>query len=822
MYKNLTYQRFLGITILFTTFAFTVSAQKGIVSGRISSSDGKPAGSVSVHLKGKPQATLTSVNGFYKLEHIPEGEVTIQVSSIGLKNQEKIVTVQANQTATVNFILAENAEQLKEIVITGNKQNKFARKSSEYVAKMPLKNLENPQVYNSVSKELMTDQLVYTVDDAMRNATGVQKMWEPSGRAGDGGSFYSSRGFTTQCTYRNGVFGSVTSTIDGINLETVEILKGPSATLYGSSQGGYGAIINRVTKKPFDHFAGEINIAGGTDNFKRISLDLNTPINKDKKFMFRINSSYNYQNGFQENIFARNIVVDPSVLYKPNDRLSIQLDAELNYGRNVISPTIFFYFPVSVLGVDRADETSLDYQNSYTGKGLYTDSRSMNYFGQINYKLSEHFTSATILTYSSTFSNGFGSYFYLVPDSLVTGNVADADKSNYLVRADQSTKNAKGHTLQLQENVNGDFNIGNLRNRMVVGLDFRRVSPNINFYGIDPFDVVPTQAHDYDYSGYNRDALLAIYANNSQTAPYIANVKTNTYSAYVSDMLNITEQLFALAALRVDHFDNKGGTNYAPVESYTQTALSPKFGLVYQPMKDQVSLFASYQNGFTNLGYFQAYDEQATNPDFPVKTTLAKPEQANQWEGGVKLNLFAGKLTSTISYYDIHVKNTLRADSRNPALAQLQDANKVSRGLEVELIGNLFTGFNAAAGFSYNHNNYENTNADVDGRRDIYSMAPISVNLWLSYRLPENLVKGLGFGFGGNYASDNKIMNSVSYGVFTLPAYTIMNASAFYDMKKFRLGIKMDNLTNKKYWIGYGTMNPQRLRNFAANIAYKF
>ncbi|UOQ77577.1 hypothetical protein MUN84_02450 [Hymenobacter sp. 5516J-16] len=48
--------------------------------------------------------------------------------------------------------------------------------------------------------------------------------------------------------------GGVTSTIDAVNLEKLEVIKGPSATLYGSALTSYGGLLNRVTKKPYDRF----------------------------------------------------------------------------------------------------------------------------------------------------------------------------------------------------------------------------------------------------------------------------------------------------------------------------------------------------------------------------------------------------------------------------------------------------------------------------------------------------------------------------------------------------------------------------------------
>ena len=93
----------------------------------------------------------------------------------------------------------------------------------------------------------------------------------------------------------------------------------------------------------------------------------------------------------------------------------------------------------------------------------------------------------------------------------------------------------------------------------------------------------------------------------------------------------------------------------------------------------------------------------------------------------------------------------------------------------------------------------------------------------MSYRIPKGHLNGLGLGFGGNYASENKIVNSISQGVFTLPEFTILNTSVFYDYRKIRIAFKIDNLTNQKSWIALGSsFGPQKLRNFGASLAYKF
>src|SRR5690606_5502046 len=129
-------------------------------------------------------------------------------------------------------------------------------------------------------------------------------------------------------------------------------------------------------------------------------------------------------------------------------------------------------------------------------------------------------------------------------------------------------------------------------------------------------------------------------------------VKGSTYSAYISDVLNITPAFNIMASLRADHFDNAGTLNILTgktIGRYYQTTLSPKFGTVYQLMKDKLSLFGNYMNGFRNVA-------PAEQP-FPDIPSTFKPQQANQLEGGVKMDLWNKKVNLTASVYDILVTN---------------------------------------------------------------------------------------------------------------------------------------------------------------------
>jgi len=97
------------------------------------------------------------------------------------------------------------------------------------------------------------------------------------------------------------------------------------------------------------------------------------------------------------------------------------------------------------------------------------------------------------------------------------------------------------------------------------------------------------------------------------------------------------------------------------------------------------------------------------------------------------------------------------------------------------------------------------------------------VNLWATYKFDYGKLRNFGLGFGGNYASENAVVNSDLIGKFLLPSYTVLNSSIFYNSTKFRLALNINNMTNKQYFNGgWSTVNPQRPRNAVASFTYKF
>ncbi|WP_374173279.1 TonB-dependent siderophore receptor [Flavobacterium tructae] len=789
----------LGCLMMLLT-ASASFAQTGTIKGTVSLSNDEAADNISVTLKGTKIGTTTDTQGNYEIKNIRPGNYILKVSVIGFSSKEKNVEVSAGSNLVENFTLLTTSEALTEVFVKGN-ANKYTKSESQYVSRMTIKNLENAQVYNVVTKELIKDQLVTNQDEALKNVPGLYQLWAATNRAGDGASWYSLRGFTTQSLVRNGLAGKVNSNTDAVNLERIEVIKGPSATLFGNVVSSYGGLINRVTKKPYDNFGGEISYQNGSYGFNRLTADINTPINDDHTALFRLNAAFGNANTFQDFGYSKSFFVAPSFAYKVNDKLTISIDAEIGNQDNSGMPLIYLPFGVSIadLGVNNAKNLGVNFKRSFLGDEFMTNTKTLNVFAQALYQISEEWTSQTVFSSSSNKASGLQTWFYLLKDQEFSRNAWDA--------------NGKDNAIEFQQNFNGDFKIGSMRNRFLVGGDIYYGSNKLVYQslpGYAPFDTIKytgAVTNYYDFNPTNvKDALTG-----KGNPPYTTNSSIATYSVYVADAINITERLILSAAVRFDHFQNKGSFDPASntkADNFSQNAFSPKFGAVYQIVKDQVSVFGNYQNSFTNKGFLNA------NVGGKLEMKQFDPEKANQLEVGVKVNAFQNKVSATFSYYDIKVDNIVIADPNLPN-ASIQNGTQYSKGFEVELTANPIPGLNLLVGYS-------NNNSKLNDLRPVTAGPENLINYWFSYNLQKTKLKGLGLGFGGNYGDATYIYNNGPGQTFELPSYAVVNTALYYDQPKYRVSLKVNNLTDQLYFNGYTTINVQAPRTVMGSLTYKF
>ncbi|MBW3466974.1 TonB-dependent receptor [Arthrospiribacter ruber] len=799
-FKSLLTFAFLMLTLSLVQNALFAQNQSA-VKGKVKNENGEALSYVSVLVKDTPQGTVTDTDGFFQISNLKKGSYRLVFSHVGYITQEIDIQLYEQQILTISeVVLINNEDNLLEFTVSDNRINPFDGKESEYAARMPLDNLENPQVYNVVTKELMKDQLIVGFDDALKNAPGVHKLWSSTGRGGDGAGYYSMRGFSVQPRLMNGIAGISNGSPDPANLEAIETIKGPSGTLFGGSLVSFGGLINVVTKKPFEDFGGEASITTGSYGLSRITADVNTPIDQKGKAHFRVNTAYHQEKSFQDAGFRKSFFVAPSLSYQVNDRLSFNINTEI-FDSESTNPLMLFLNRSRELLVRTPKDLGVGYNRSFTSDDITIKTPTVNIYGQANYKISNKWLSQTNVSRSVRQANGYYQYVMFIQpgDSLL---------NRYI-----SLQNSTNIVTDIQQNFIGDFKISGMRNRLVAGIDIFHNQTFNNNSAYILFDTVSTARIDPRYTQLTRTAVDARLAQNPNPAKNETNIYT--YSAYFSDVLNITERLMTMFSLRIDRFVSEGTYNQITditSGAYNQTALSPKLGAVYQILNKKASLFGNYMNGFQNVA-------PTTQPDGTID--VFDPQHANQWEVGLKTELFDGRVTGNISYYDIYVKNVTRPDPDRVGFT-VQDGNISSKGIEAELIANPISGLNIIAGYGYNQSKNDRTAENINGRRPVAAGPEHLANFWISYRFDHSKLKGFGLGTGANFASENLITNSSATGTFALPAYKVLGATLFYDSHAYRLGLKVDNLTNQEYWGGWTTVEPQMPRRLLATLAMKF
>jgi iron complex outermembrane receptor protein len=806
--------KYLCLIFLLVLTHLTIFAQStGSIRGTIKTSDGNPAGFVNVSIEGTSKGAVADDNGKYEIRNVTPGNYQLIASFVGLENQQQNVDVSAGKTTVIDFVLSENTLQLEEVTISGRMN---LNKEDMYVAKMPIKRLENPQVYNSVSSEILKQQAITSYDDAFRNIPGVFRTWESTGRDGDGASYFALRGLEGQPALVNGLPGITNGNLDPANVEEIQVMKGPSATLFGANAtaySSYGGLINTITKKPYFTSGGEIGYNVGSFGLSRITADINAPLSQKDKVALRVNAAYHSEGSFQDAGFKKAFFIAPSLAYEVNDRLKFLIVTEILEEERAVAPVFFHSNRADPLTFKTVDELNLDNDLSFTSNDLSIKNPRTNLQAQMVYKLSDNWTSQTVVSRGTANSNGY--YTYIWAD-----NEGDNDFGQYFTYTKESRV-----TTDIQQNFNGEFNIGKLRNRVLVGFDYlNREAVNNGLGYVFIRNVTPQGGVNYT-DPYTGEELPEVYLSRASIDNVLAGTAANNshfsnsaYSVYFSDVLNITSAITVLASLRADYFDSRVQKN-DPNDDFDQFALSPKFGVVYQPVIDKVSIFANYQNAFNNVAPRQVFDSNGENGRFKS----FDPEQADQWEVGVKTNLLKDRIFATASYYDIKISNKITS----LGLYDYTQGGKVgSKGFEIDITTNPIKGLNLIAGYS--HNETKNLKGNVGdfygepGRVPGGQGPQDQANLWATYKIGNGRLKNFGLGLGGNYASEYRVADNSVVGIFDLPAYTVLNSSLFYQGDKFRFTFNLNNITDKEYYIGYWSVNPQRPRNFVMSAVYKF
>ncbi|MEM0978697.1 MAG: TonB-dependent siderophore receptor [Cyanobacteria bacterium P01_H01_bin.58] len=629
---------------------------------------------------------------------------------------------------------------------------------------------DTPQSVQVIPQEVLEDQGVTDLNDALRNVSGVVATSNDSR-----GPNFTVRGFGSP-VLRDGF-----SFADGLgfsgfaelsNIEQIEVLKGPSSILSGAV--GPGGTVNLIPERPLSEPTYELGLRLGNRRLIEPSLDFSGPLTADGRLLYRINALHRREDyrGFETDV-TRSFFA-PMISWAISDQTDLLVEFEY---RDDQRPYIV---GIPTLGT-RVAPIPFERALTYPDATITSETTRVGY--QFEHRFSDNWQVRNTAYYSrfDTLSNLTDIPF----DGVDTVTLSPQ-------RFDLLTER-----VAVQTNIVGEFTTGSIEHTLLAGVDFSRLQSflevnqaaqlvTIPFVGTFPVPITePLNIFNPDYSSLSRlDSLTYI--------PFVLAEQLNEgLGLYVQDQIQLSDNLIVLAGLRYDtvYQEQIIESPLAPAlnsqDRSRSDAFTHRLGLVYQP-SDEISLYASYTTSFQ------------PNTGLTFEGELLDPQEGEQIEVGLRAELLEGNLVANLALFDIDRTNLPIADPNFPAGSGFVIAagGQSLQGIELDVIGEIVPGWNVVANYAYLDAEITNSgNTATIGNR-FRNIPEHNVNLWTHYTLQDGPLEGMSIGLGGNFVGDRF---GDENNTIVLDSYFLTNAVIGYERDNWQAALNFRNLFDIDY-----------------------
>ncbi len=673
--------------------------------------------------------------------------------ALPLQAQERAeIKKTSRQSDSAKPVTSETSTVLAPIVVTGAGATQgYQPKSTSTATRTDTPLIDIPQAVNVVSEQVLKDQNASNLDEALGNISGVTQ----TNTLGGTQDSVIRRGFGDNrdgSILTNGLKTALPRSFNAMT-ERVEVLKGPSSTLYGILDPG--GMVNVVTKKPQDTFGGEIY--GGLSSFGggTTGLDFTGPI-EGTDFSYRLIGEYKHIDYWRNFGETKNWLISPSLTWTGEDTEITATYMHEDYSVPFDRGTIFDVTTGRPVNVDR----KIRFDEPYN----ITDGKSDLFQVEIDHELSENWKLGIDYSYSrNVYSDNQARVMGYTP---ATGNLSRrADATNY----------STIYNHAVRADLTGEVEIGGMQHDLLFGASY------------DYSDTLRTDmircAASTNFNIYN-----PVYGNMPECTTVSASdsdqvEKLSTASVYMQDSIHLNEQWIVVGGLRYQYYDLLAGKG-RPFNNNTDSfgdALVPNAGIVYKLTPD-LSLYANAAKTF--------------RPQSSIASEYGnlKPEEGVSYEVGSKFELPSG-LTANVALYTSDKENVAYNDGTVVKTAGLVR----SRGVEVDVAGSLTDNLDFIASYAFTDAKVlEGENA---GKRPV-NVARHTGSLYLAYDVGEVSASGntLKVGGGIRAVGDRAGINSNSY---FLPGYAVVDAFAAYTFELERpitVQLNLKNIFDRTYY----------------------
>ncbi|WP_016702157.1 TonB-dependent receptor [Pseudomonas chlororaphis] len=668
----------------------------------------------------------------------------------------------------------QNVLQLDNIKVEAEegKGYKTERSSSaKYVA--PL--LNTPQTITVVPPKLIQEQQALSLRQVLSNVSGITfNAGEGGGGSGDS---INIRGFSANSNLQiDGLRDSAqTNRSDTFNIEQVEVIKGPNSVFGGA--GTTGGSINLVSKQPKNQAFTRLGGSLGTDNYYRLTLDSNQPLEGvGQDSAVRINLM-GHQNDVpdREQIDRERWGIAPSLRLGFSDATRLTLSAFHQTDDNLPDYGVPALDGKKLAGVKR---------DAYFGwKNLDKEQIEQNAFtADFEHDFSDHLRLQNLTRYSRTARDTIVSASHVNTSGVPAGRYRPAGPQAY-------GRDATTEMWINQSNLIGDFEFAGMRHDLVAGVELSR----------ETFDL-KTYNHGLGSALYPRDGYALGNPPGRWNGP--VNKATSGYTEttlkgqayYLFDTIALSERWDLNLGLRYDKIkgdvDKYSGSHVKSESLVSDTnKASARTGLVFKPTENG-RIYAAWGNSFNP----SAENLASTGGGLSKGNQDLAPEKNETWELGTKWELLDKRLELDGALFRVEKSNA--RETMADGSTQLAGKQRV-QGVEIGVTGHVTEQWDVFANYTFLDSETlkaANTTSGIARKgQALGNTPPRSLNLWTTYELPA----GWTLGYGTRYVSERNVSSSTRA---KLDAYWVHNAMLGYKVNhNLDLQLNVNNLFDKDY-----------------------
>lgn len=618
-----------------------------------------------------------------------------------------------------------------------------------------------PATVNTITRDLMDDQIALRISDVYRNAGGVNLLGDSQ--------FYDRLLLRGQQVgsgnYRKDGFIDRTSVPrDFQNVERIEILKGPASVLYGA--GDAAGLINLITKKPVNDRFANFGYVFGSYQQQRFTMDANG-VSQSGDVLYRLNIAQEDSDNFVDFDYLSRTQIAPVITWLVDDSTSITWNGEWHRDNRR-----------GFQGTPALGTNALALPPS-----RFVGNPNLDYFE------SEEFRQSLVLKHEINdcwfYTIGGYSLFDSAPQTTTAAtsfapNIPDPPQP-FFNQLESQVPYQDEQCHSMIANLGGEFWTGDWRHKTLVGMEYAYLDSESLFNANLPFTPVNAAMPSYAYFG-------SVPLFGLQTNAF----RQQRVGGYLQDLVQINPYWQVLGGVRFDTLDfqfdrivnvnGQPGSPFALEDTQTFNRVSPRGGVVYQPLgNDLLSFYYSYSQSFAPPGggaYFTA--------------TPLNPVLGESHEAGIKTLLLENLTLTAAGYHTVRENDTFVLTPSN--ITQVGEVR--SQGVELNLLGELTPYWSVVANYCYCDARVYDAALGLDGAK-ARNVPFNTANLWTRYNFYDDCCQTVGAALGVVYVGEREA-SLFPTGV-DLPTYTRWDAGVYYRYQQWNASVFLENLFDEQY-----------------------